>query len=70
MQLSSCSALASNGLNAAVRLLTSSPGPDYERLIARADAAMYAAKHEGRNRVALASAENTDHAQRRAINER
>ncbi|MEJ5207369.1 GGDEF domain-containing protein [Denitratimonas sp. CY0512] len=44
--------------------------PDYERLIARADAAMYAAKHEGRNRVALASAENSGNAQRRAISER
>ena len=44
--------------------------PDYERLIARADAAMYAAKHGGRNRVALASAENSGNAQRRAISER
>lgn len=57
-------------ITASIGVATHDGDPDYERLIARADAAMYAAKHEGRNRVALAGLEDTDNTHRRALNAR
>lgn len=44
-------------ITASIGLALHDGHPDYERLMARADAAMYQAKKQGRNRVVLASAD-------------
>ena len=53
-------------LSASIGVAAHDGHPDYERLMARADAAMYAAKRGGRNRVVLADATLPDAPGRRA----
>ncbi len=54
-------------LSASIGVAAHDGHPDYERLMARADAAMYAAKRGGRNRVVLADATLPDAPGRRAL---
>lgn len=55
------------GLTASIGVAGHDGHPDYERLMARADAAMYAAKRQGRNRVVVADAALPEAPGRRAL---
>ncbi|MNT00218.1 Diguanylate cyclase DosC [compost metagenome] len=55
------------GLTASIGVAGHDGHPDYERLMARADAAMYAAKRQGRNRVVVADEALPEAPGRRAL---
>ena len=55
------------GVTASIGVAGHDGHPDYERLMERADAAMYEAKRSGRNRVVVASADLEEAPGRRAL---